>query len=301
MIDKEIVHNFILAKFSFIGIDLDLSEISVPDVIINGKNIRIQSQFKPTRLEKAVDVYIGALNKSGAPKHEVEPLEKKLKYMLKVYESFSPDPFMVSIESFHNSTINFDNIACKIFSLSNESSQEYFRLMQVDGEVLIARILLKKFWHSDFSDFIDFIRDSLNNQIKDIADALWSITLALKKCYNFEYKRRINSEFYLKVTFSAEDWFENERFMDLITFAVGNNELRRNDERILCFFENAAKGKILPVNVNFDFFDKSDNEFASYSTASFVTCVRRGRYQVADYSDLVHEAFDDFRCELGTA
>lgn len=301
MIDKEIVHNFILAKFSFIGIDLDLSEISVPDVIINGKNIRIQSQFKPTRLEKAVDVYIGALNKSGAPKHEVEPLGKKLKYMLKVYETFSSDPFMVSVESFHNSTINLDNIACKIFSLSNVSSQEYFRLMQVDGEVLIARMLLKKFWHSDFCDFIDFIRESLNNQIKDIADALWSFTTALKKCYNFEYKRRINSDFYLKVTFSAEDWFENERFMDLITFAVGNNELRRNDERILCFFENAAKGKKLPVNVNFDFFDKSDNEFASYSTASYVTCVRRGRYQVVDYSDLVREAFDNFRCELGTA
>lgn len=67
------------------------------------------------------------------------------------------------------------------------------------------------------------------------------------------------------------------------------------------FLRKTAKGKNLPVTVNFDFFDNSGNEITLYSTASYVTSVRRGRYQVVDYRDLVREALDDFRSELGTA
>ncbi len=301
MFDKQIVCNYIVAKYACAGIDLDLFEVNVPDEIINGKDIRIKSLFKPTRLDKAVDVYTGALRKSGAPKHEIFLLGNKLKYILKVYESYTTDPILVSIESFHNSSINLLNLARIIFRLSKDNPHEYTRLMQVDGEVLISRFVLEKFWHSDFADFIDFIRDSLNNQMKEIADALWAISYSLKKCYHYEYRRRINAAFNLKVTFSAEDWFEYERFLDFITLTDGTNELRRNDERILCFFEKAAKGKNLPVTVNFDFVDNSGNEITSYSTASYVTSVRRGRFQVVDYRDLVREAFDDFRSELGTA
>lgn len=298
MYNKDIVCNYILAKLATGGIDVNLSEVYVPGEIINGKDIRIQSQLTPTKLGKAVDFYTAALSKSGAPKHEVEPLGKKLKYILKVYESFTPDPFLVGVESFSNSSIKLSNIARTIFNSTADAMQDYINLMQVDGEVLIARFVLLKFWHSDFADFIDFIRASLNNQITDIADALWSINYALQKCYNFEYKRRINSELYLKMTFSADDWFENEAFMDSVTLTDGNHKLVRNDERLLRFFENASKGIKLPVTLNFNFFDKSDNQIVSFSTASYVTCVRRGRYLIEDYRDLVHKAFALFRSEL---
>ena len=124
-----------------------------------------------------------------------------------MFDAVSGQYLEISGKHFATSRFEYDDVCSEVLSMSNDVSQskgydrdEYNRLMQVDGQVMIARFALQQFWDTHFIGLITFVSESITSSLYKAYETFSDISLACYKLSEYSYSRSINSELTLNIS-----------------------------------------------------------------------------------------------------
>ncbi|MGS0066369.1 hypothetical protein ACUOJY_29875, partial [Escherichia coli] len=126
--------------------------------------------IKAIELKNVVDLYVDSISENEIEALNRESLKSRLCYFLEVFDAVSGQYLEISGKHFATSRFEYDDVCSEVLSMSNDVSQskgydrdEYNRLMQVDGQVMIARFALQQFWDTHFIGLITFVSESITS------------------------------------------------------------------------------------------------------------------------------------------
>ena len=299
MFNTNLVSNYILAELSHIGIELECKGINYSVSHCQGDHVSIDQDIHSYQLEKCVKAYSDYLVNNGTDKLEVELLSRKLHYILNVYPENTSEYIHVKASNYGSCNVEVCNIVEDILADSLNDPEHYNLVMETGGEVLISRLVLQRFWDHEFMGLIQFITDQLSSALVDSYRTLSNISMANYDCTEYVYKRKINSELSIQVSYASDDDRDDiDAFMDDETLPNGKVVQCRNDERLKSFYHDAAKHQDLPVIVYIKILDEFDSELFSTATGTYVSKGKGDKYHMADHREIIHQALSDFRAEM---
>lgn len=299
MFNTTLVYNYILAELAHIGMELECEGISYSVSHCQGDHVSIEQSIYAVQLDKGVDLYIDYLLANSTDKLEAELLARKLKYMLKVYHENTSERIPVIASNYYSCVVDVWDITEDILSDSVDDIEKYNHAMEAGGEVLISRFVLKRFWDHEFMGFIEFICDTLSSSMCDAYNTLSDISMAQYDFNEYVYKRKINSELSIEITYESDnDRDDMDAYMEDVTLPNGKVVQRRYDEGLKLFYHGAAEGQDLPVTAFIKIKDENDCELFGAATGTYVTKGKGDRYHMADHREIIHQVLSDFRAEM---
>lgn len=299
MFNITLVRNYILAELAHIGMELDDEGVSYSVSHCQGDYVELVQYILPNQLQKAVFLYIEYLMVNGTEKSEAILLGRKLQYFLKVYEENATDRICVTASNYGSCNIDAWNITEDILHDALHAPEHYNCHMEINGEVLISRLVLKRFWDHEFIGFLEFIADMLRSAMVDAYNTLSEISMAQYDCNEYVYKRKINSELFIEISYQSDDDLDDlDVYMVDVTLPNGEVVQRRNDEGLISFYHGAAIHQNLPVTAYIKFKDKFDCEVFSTAMGTYVTKGKGDMYHMADHREIIHQAMSEFRSDM---
>lgn len=301
------VHNYVYAELS--GLPIDFSESSVIASVhhCQGDEVSIICRLKGSDLMDAVDLYIKSTFIESPQSLTTLALSKKIKSLLSVYDQLAYEEIRIEGKHYASSLVEFEPIVDEILAHSNDSSQRsgydlvaYNNLMQVDGEVHIARFALQKFWDTEFNSFVEYLQDYLSESLYRAYETFSNISMAFYGLNDYEYSRRISDGLTLTITLEEEDHpFDYvDTYMDDETLPTGKVIRKRNDETIINIFNNVADESEIPALMFILFTGEDGVEVSSSYMGTYVTKGKDGKLKIADRTSLLREAFHDLRLKM---
>ncbi|MDU1983730.1 MAG: hypothetical protein E6733_01260 [Streptococcus parasanguinis] len=299
MFNTTLVCNYILAELAHIGMELECEGLHYSVSHCQGDHVSLDQDIYAYQLEKGVDLYIDYLLAHSTDKMEAGLLSRKLKYLLEVYHANASDRIRVTASNYGSCNVDVWNITEDILAESLNDPEQYNVAMDAGGEVLISRLVLKRFWDHEFMGFIEFISDALSSSMCDAYNTLSDISMAQYDLSEYVYKRKINSELCIEITYESDnDRDDMDAYMEDVTLPNGKVLQRRYDEGLKLFYHGATKGQDLPVIVFIKIKDENDCEIFGAASGTYVTKGKGGRYHMADHREIIHEVLSDFRAEM---
>ena len=304
------VHNYVRAELSGLGIDFDDSEVTASVCHTQGDEVSISCQLKGSDLMDAVDIYIGSISKDTTPSADHMVLSKKLKALLTIYDELAYSEIIIEGNHYASSLVEFEPIEYEILNRSSDESQRsgydlgtYNHLMQVNGEVHIARFALQKFWDTEFNTFVEYLQDSLTESLYRAYETFSNISMAFYGLSDYRYSRQITDGLTLTITLEEENCpFEYvDCYMDEVTFPSGKVILKRNNETVINIFNNVADESDIPALMHILFTDENEVEVSSSYSGTCVSKGKDGKLKIADRTNLLREAFSEFRQKTSPA
>lgn len=296
------VYHYIRAELSGLGIDFESADFSYAVNHSQGDHVTFSGKIEAAELNKCVDLYVEALQKTNAPSYEVDALSKKLKYFLKVYHQVASSYLDITGRSYSRSKIEFEDVGLDILSDSGEDDEKYFHYMEVDGEVLIGRFGLVQFWYSDFIDFLNFVSNSITDCLQRAYGTLSKVSMAMYNAVeDFKYSRVINDRLTLSITAVSVDSCDmdlGDCYLDTEVSPFGKTQDIRNNELIKAMYHGVANNQDVPVQVKISFIDEDENVVSETWRVTYSTLDANGKYKIADRRSLISEAVYDLRAAL---
>lgn len=298
------VHNYVYAELS--GLPIDFSESSVIASVhhCQGDEVSIICRLKGSDLMDAVDLYIKSTFIESPQSLTTLALSKKIKSLLSVYDQLAYEEIRIEGKHYASSLVELEPIVDEILAHSNDSSQRsgydlvtYNNLMQVDGEVHIARFALQKFWDTEFNAFVEYLQEYLSDSLRRAYETFSSISLAFYSLSDYEYSRRINNGLTLTITLEEEDHPLDlvDCYMDEETLPSGEVIQKRNDETIINIFNNVADESYVPALMYILFTDEDGAEISSSYMNTYASKGKDGKVKISDRTILLREAFHELK------
>ncbi|CAM6937538.1 MULTISPECIES: hypothetical protein [Escherichia] len=241
--------NYVRAVLAGIGIDFDETQMIINVSHCQGDEVSFSCSISASELRHSVDHYVDTLNDTQLDGLEANTLKKRLAYFLEVFDQVSGQYLDIAGKHYATSRIEYDDVCSDVLSLSADSTQpggydreEYKRLMEVDGQVLIARFALELFWNTHFIGLINYVSDEITSRLYEAYRTFSDISMAAYTFSDYSYSRRISDELSLHISLQEDD-FEDQLtdcYMDETTLPSGKVVLRRNNESIIDIYERYA-------------------------------------------------------------
>ncbi|HFU3583505.1 TPA: hypothetical protein ACGQRP_005634, partial [Escherichia coli] len=254
--------------------------------------------------KNAVDLYVDSISENEIEALNRESLKSRLCYFLEVFDAVSGQYLEISGKHFATSRFEYDDVCSEVLSMSNDVSQskgydrdEYNRLMQVDGQVMIARFALQQFWDTHFIGLITFVSESITSSLYKAYETFSDISLACYKLSEYSYSRSINSELTLNISLKENDFCEDlsDCYMEDEALPSGRVISRRNNDSIISIYESYAAASYIPMIASLEVVDEYGEVVTDLCHTVYVSELTGGRIKIHDRNDLVSEVFDNLR------
>lgn len=304
MFNYDDMKNYVRAELGGMGIDFDEADIIASVCHTQGDEVSLSCKLKGSDLIDAVDIYIGTLSACTPLSAEHSALSKKIKSLLSAYDNLAYEEIIIEGKHYASSLVEFEPVVDEILAHSADVTQRsgfdlrtYNQLMEVNGEVHIARFALQKFWDTEFEAFVEYLQDLLTESLYRAYATFSSISMAIYGLSEYEYSRRINDGLTLNITLMDEtDSFGyDDCYMDEVTLPNGKVIQKRNNETIINIFNSAADESSLPAVMRILFTDENGDEVYSSYSGMYVSKEKNGMLKIADRTSLLSEAFHELR------
>lgn len=307
MFDYNDTKNYVRAELSELGIDFDYAEVVAGVSHCQSDQVSINCQITAVELSVCVDRYIESLNGGDTPDFAISTLKEKLKYFLKVYDAVARDHMEVDGKHWASSRIEYEDVCEDILCESQDEGfesgydrEKYNELMKIDDRVLIARFALKQFWESDFSNFLNYVTDSITECLQRAYSTLGDMSLAFYRMSEHSYSRRINDEYTLTISLD-EDSYQREisdSYMEEVVSTTGKVVLKRNDEWLINIYNSVADESDVPMTACVRILNEDDEVVSEIYRGTYVSLQPNGYLKIGDRGEIVREAFAQLREEL---
>lgn len=251
-----------------------------------------------------MDHYVDTLNDTQLAGLDANTLKKRLVYFLEVFDQVSGQYMDISGKHYATSRFEYDDVCSDVLSISADSTQpggydreEYKRLMEVDGQVLIARFALEQFWNTHFIGLINYVSDEITSGLYEAYRTFSDIIMAAYTFSEYSYSRRINDELSLHISLQEDDLDEqlSDCYMDEITLPSGKVVLRRNNESIIGIYESYAAKSYFHMVACARVLDQDGEVITELYQGVNVSELACGRIKIHDRQDLIYEVFANLR------
>lgn len=252
------IKHYICAQINTLGFNVRTEKTRV-NLSQSGDNyVGLRVEFQCTELNKLVDMYVDELIKSNAPYLQTEPLRVKLKYFLQVFETLGYGTFILSQSEGSKADIGFYDICdfvmkrIELLCSTPESIRDkYISMMAVDGKVLIAKHVLKYFYHSEFLDFIGYCRGKLVELLGIVYWTLVDVSRTYSLLSKYDYSRKLNDRLTLTLRIDVTTYSQSiqNQYVDC-SLVDGVYQHSRKNEVIIALFQKAASGDSVPVVID---------------------------------------------------
>lgn len=309
MFDYKSNQDYVRAELDDIGINID--DVSI-EICVNhgqGDDVSFDCSLAAGELEKSVDLYIEKLIASKAPAHQTGPLKEKLKYFLKVYDSYSANQLQISASK-HSSRIEIEHISDDILydtTVVDEDGNKvgvakdiYRELMEIDGAVLIARFALKQFFESEVLDFISEVESNISTCLYRAYNTFSEIDMQVFQVSGHTFTRRINDDLSLRISLEESGMTDDisDCYFDEVELSNGKQVYRRNNDLIKSIFKSAVEGKNTYAYLKIDILDSDDCDVYQSWHHTYVERKDSGRIVISELKRYVREAILEFRSSL---
>ncbi|ARO93436.1 hypothetical protein ACY61_22975 [Salmonella enterica subsp. enterica serovar Saintpaul] len=296
--------NYVRAVLSYLGIDFDEADIVLSVCHCQSDELSFTCNITAIELKNAVDLYVDSISENEIEALNRESLKSRLCYFLEVFDAVSGQYLEISGKHFATSRFEYDDVCSEVLSMSNDVSQskgydrdEYNRLMQVDGQVMIARFALQQFWDTHFIGLITFVSESITSSLYKAYETFSDISLACYKLSEYSYSRSINSELTLNISLKENDFCEDlsDCYMEDEALPSGRVISRRNNDSIISIYESYAAASYIPMIASLEVVDEYGEVVTDLCHTVYVSELTGGRIKIHDRNDLVSEVFDNLR------
>lgn len=296
--------NYVRAVLADIGIDFDETEIHINVSHCQGDEVSFSCSISASELRQSVDHYAETLNATQLDGLDANTLKKRLVYFLEVFDQVSGQYLDISGKHYATSRFEYDDVCCDILSLSADSTQpggydreEYKKLMEVDGQVLIARFALEQFWNTHFIGLINYVSDEITSGLHDAYRTFSDISMAAYTFSEYSYSRRITDELSLHISLQEDDFDDQltDCYMDETTLPSGKVVLRRNNESIIDIYESYAAKSYFHMVAHVRVLDQDGEVVNELYQGVNVSELTGGRVKIHDRQDLIYEVFSTLR------
>ncbi|HGB6041993.1 TPA: hypothetical protein ACIVWC_004388, partial [Salmonella enterica subsp. diarizonae serovar 61:l,v:z35] len=296
--------NYVRAVLAGTGIDFDETEMFISVSHCQGDEVSFSCSISASELRESVDHYVDTLNDTQLAGLDTNTLKKRLVYFLEVFDQVSGQYMDISGKHFATSRFEYDDVCSDVLSISADSTQpggydreEYKRLMEVDGQVLIARFALEQFWNTHFIGLINYVSDEITSGLYEAYRTFSDIIMAAYTFSEYSYSRRINDELSLHISLQEDDWDEqlSDCYMDETTLPSGKVVLRRNNESIISIYESYAAKSYFHMVACARVLDQDGEVVTELYQGVNVSELASGRIKIHDRQDLIYEVFANLR------
>jgi len=296
--------NYVRAVLSHLGIDFDEADILISVSHCQSDEVSFTCKILANELKKSVDLYVDSISESELAVLNRESLKSRLCYFLDVFDAFSGQYLEISGKHFATSSFEYDDVCSDILSMSYDASQskgydrdEYIRLMQVDGRVMIARFALQQFWDTHFLGLITFVSESITSSLYDAYKTFSDISMARFTLSEYSYSRCINSELTLNISIKEDDFIDDlsDCYMEDVTLSSGRVISRRNNDFIISIYESYAAASHIPMIATLEVVDEYGDVVTDLCQTVYVSELTGGRIKIHDRNILVSEVFENLR------
>ncbi|MGS5368775.1 hypothetical protein ACVD2R_12145 [Escherichia coli] len=296
--------NYVRAVLAGIGIDFDETQMIINVSHCQGDEVSFSCSISASELRHSVAHYVDTLNDTQLDGLEANTLKKRLAYFLEVFDQVSGQYLDIAGKHYATSRIEYDDVCSDVLSLSADSTQpggydreEYKRLMEVDGQVLIARFALELFWNTYFIGLINYVSDEITSRLYEAYRTFSDISMAAYTFSDYSYSRRISDELSLHISLQEDD-FEDQLtdcYMDETTLPSGKVVLRRNNESIIDIYESYAAKSYFHMVACVRVLDLDGEVVTELYQGVNVSELAGGRIKIHDRQDLIYEVFTNLR------
>ncbi|EES2025395.1 TPA: hypothetical protein HIT98_003912 [Escherichia coli] len=296
--------NYVRAVLAGIGIDFDETQMIINVSPCQGDEVSFSCSISASELRHSVDHYVDTLNDTQLDGLEANTLKKLLAYFLEVFDQVSGQYLDIAGKHYATSRFEYDDVCSDVLSLSADSTQpggydreEYKRLMEVDGQVLIARFALELFWNTHFIGLINYVSDEITSRLYEAYRTFSDISMAAYTFSDYSYSRRISDELSLHISLQEDD-FEDQLtdcYMDETTLPSGKVVLRRNNESIIDIYESYAAKSYFHMVACVRVLDLDGEVVTELYQGVNVSELAGGRIKIHDRQDLIYEVFTNLR------
>lgn len=296
--------NYVRAVLAGIGIDFDETQMIINVSHCQGDEVSFSCSISASELRQSVDHYVDTLNDTQLDGLEAYTLKKRLAYFLEVFDQVSGQYLDIAGKHYATSRFEYDDVCSDVLSLSADSTQpggydreEYKRLMEVDGQVLIARFALELFWNTHFIGLINYVSDEITSRLYEAYRTFSDISMAAYTFSDYSYSRRISDELSLHISLQEDD-FEDQLtdcYMDETTLPSGKVVLRRNNESIIDIYESYAAKSYFHMVACVRVLDLDGEVVTELYQGVNVSELAGGRIKIHDRQDLIYEVFTNLR------
>lgn len=281
--------NYVRAVLAVTGIDFDETEMFISVSHCQSDEVSFSCSISASELRESVDHYVDTLNDTQLAGLNANALKKRLVYFLEVFET---------------SRFEYDDVCSDVLSLSADSTQpggydreEYKKLMEVGGQVLIARFALEQFWNTHFIGLINYVSDEITSGLHEAYRTFSDIIMAAYTFSEYSYSRRINDELSLHISLQENDFDEQltDCYMDETTLPSGKVVLRRNNESIIGIYESYAAKSYFHMVACVRVLDQDGEVVTELYQGVNVSELAGGRIKIHDRQDLIYEVFANLR------
>lgn len=292
------------AVLAGIGIDFDETEMFISVSHCQSDEVSFTCSISASELRESAGHYVDTLNDTQLAGLDADALKKRLVYFLEVFDLVSGQYLDISGKHFATSRFEYDDVCSEILSNSADSAQpggydreEYKRLMEVDGQVLIARFALEKFWDTHFIGLINYVSDEITSGLYEVYRTFSDINMAGYTFSEYSYTRRITDELSLHISLKEDDFEEQltDCYMDETTLPSGKVVLRRNNESIIGIYEGYASKSYFPMVANVRVLDTDGEVVTELYQGVNVSELAGGRIKIHDRQELISEVFANLR------
>lgn len=296
--------NYVRAVLAGTGIDFDETEMFISVSHCQGDEVSFSCSISASELRESVDHYVDTLNDTQLAGLDANTLKKRLVYFLEVFDQVSGQYMDISGKHYATSRFEYDDVCSDVLSISADSTQlggydreEYKRLMEVDGQVLIARFALEQFWNTHFIGLINYVSDEITSGLYEAYRTFSDIIMASYTFSEYSYSRRINDELSLHISLQEDDWDEqlSDCYMDETTLPSGKVVLRRNNESIISIYESYAAKSYFHMVACARVLDQDGEVVTELYQGVNVSELAGGRIKIHDRQDLIYEVFANLR------
>ncbi|EGE2355176.1 hypothetical protein DL738_20505 [Escherichia coli] len=296
--------NYVRAVLAGTGIDFDETEMFISVSHCQGDEVSFSCSISASELRESVDHYVDTLNDTQLAGLDANTLKKRLVYFLEVFDQVSGQYMDISGKHYATSRFEYDDVCSDVLSISADSTQpggydreEYKRLMEVDGQVLIARFALEQFWNTHFIGLINYVSDEITSGLYEAYRTFSDIIMAAYTFSEYSYSRRINDELSLHISLQEDDLDEqlSDCYMDEITLPSGKVVLRRNNESIIGIYESYAAKSYFHMVACARVLDQDGEVITELYQGVNVSELACGRIKIHDRQDLIYEVFANLR------
>ncbi|EFR0233212.1 hypothetical protein HZM05_002774 [Salmonella enterica] len=327
--------NYVRAVLAGTGIDFDETEMFISVSHCQGDEVSFSCSISASELRESVDHYVDTLNDTQLAGLDANTLKKRLVYFLEVFDQVSGQYMDISGKHYATSRFEYDDVCSDVLSISADSTQpggydreEYKRLMEVDGQVLIARFALEQFWNTHFIGLINYVSNEITSGLYEAYRTFSDIIMAAYTFSEYSYSRRINDELSLHISLQEDDLDEqlSDCYMDEITLpsegelsphiSIQDNDLdeqltdchmdetslpsgkvvlRRNNESIIDIYESYAAKSYFHMIACARVLDQDGEVITELYQGVNVSELASGRIKIHDRQDLIYEVFANLR------
>ncbi|ENR9964144.1 hypothetical protein ACEXTD_003134 [Salmonella enterica] len=296
--------NYVRAVLAVTGIDFDETEMFISVSHCQSDEVSFSCSISASELRESVDHYVDTLNDTQLAGLDANALKKRLVYFLEVFDQVSGQYLDISGKHYATSRFEYDDVCSDVLSLSADSTQpggydreEYKKLMEVGGQVLIARFALEQFWNTHFIGLINYVSDEITSGLHEAYRTFSDIIMAAYTFSEYSYSRRINDELSLHISLQENDFDEQltDCYMDETTLPSGKVVLRRNNESIIGIYESYAAKSYFHMVACVRVLDQDGEVVTELYQGVNVSELAGGRIKIHDRQDLIYEVFANLR------